>query len=75
MTLKQALFNLNHFKKHRIDWWKSNSIMARMLREYMEETDVINPNDLIGEPHGVPLSKSNQEMLADSLLRELVKIS
>ena len=61
---------MEHFKKHRIDWTKSNSVMAKELREIMSSTDIVAPEDLTYEPHGCPLTESNKLSLAENLENE-----
>ena len=61
------------FKKTRVDWRKSKSPLARECQElelWMKTITEINPDDLKGEPHGIPLSEENKLVYADNLARE-----
>ncbi len=60
---------MEHFKRHRIDWTKSKSVMAKELQEIMASTDIVDPKDL-SEPHGCPLSETQFIRLQETLANE-----
>lgn len=60
---------LAHFKRIRVNWQTSNSVMAKELRDLMLNETPIAPEHL-GNPHSCPLSETQQIRFIETIKEE-----